>query len=1397
MSFERRNYRIPRFFLILALAGGALAAMPAAAQSTIYRVAPEGATSGSCGANWSDPCDLQYVLSTLASPSTGFEVWVAAGTYLPGIDRPDSFQLRNGVAIYGGFTGTESVREQRDPVVNLTTLSGNIGLEETVSDNSYHVVTSYETDSTAVLDGFTITGGYGGSTANGAGMYNSQGSPTLANLIFHTNSAYLGGGLYTQSGNPALTNVTFASNLATRGGGMYSASNNPILTNVTFSYNRAVAGNGGGMYNANSNPLLVNVTLGNNSAQSGGGMFNTASSPTLINVTIGDNGTAAGDGSGMVNTGGSHSTLTNVILWNNGSEILNASPADTSTINYSVVEDGCPAQAVCSNIITADPLLGFMDTYYGGTMPTMALMPGSSAIDAGDDSVCPDTDQRGVARPQASHCDIGAYEYQSVTLTSTFYASTSTPTPTLITPTRTNTPSATPIYSTPTRVGPSLIYVKSNAAGVNNGTSWVHAFTDLQVALAAASNGDEIWVAAGTYRPATGTDRNATFQLKNNVALYGGFTGNETSRGQRNPLANVTALSGDLNGDDSGFTNNSENVFHVVKGATGATLDGFRVTGGNANLDVIVGGGLYNYYTNNLTLRNIIFVGNSARDGGGMYNHSSSPTLTNVTFLNNSAAHGAGLYNIYNSSPQLTDVTFSGNLARDYGGGMFNYSSSPKLTNVTFINNSAVLGGGLYNAYGSPILMNSSFTGNSARSGGGLNNWSSSQPILTDVDFSNNTAEYYGAGVYNNQSNPKLTNVTFTNNSADHNGGGMWNTSSSPVLKDVTFSDNSANFGGGMENYNTSHPSLVNVSFLNNSASYKGGGMSNTFNSNPMLTNVTFSGNSVSSGHGGGMDNDDSDPNLTNVTFSNNRASTRGGGMHNITSNPSIHNTIFWGNTAPSGPQLYNYNHTYGVNFTVVSDSVVQAGCPAETNCSNIITTDPQLGVPGNYGGSTHTIPLQPGSSAIDTGDDSVCPDTDQRGVMRPQNNHCDIGAFEYLFSPQADISVWIGTSQAGSHSVENGRAVRVRYPGMNNGPATIMSTNMRPLVGSEAVIYKVNGVNTSFSETMALPASQLDTTYWLPWYNNVELDTQLRFANVSNSMATVQVFVGGQEMQGSPFTLGPGASIRKSFLGVNNGPVKIVSNQIIVAAERVIYKVKGVNTSFSEMMALPSHQLNTTYWLPWYNNIDLDTQLRFANVNDSTAAVWVYINGVEMVGSPFTLAPGASTRKSFPGVNNGPVKIVSNQTIVVAERVIYKVNGIPTSFSEMMGLPNNQLNTTYWLPWYNNVDLDTQLRFGNVSSQPATVRLYIGGQEMIGSPFTLQPGESTRKSFAGINGGAVQIVSDQNIVAAERVIYKVNGLQTSFSEMMGFPNSQLDMTYWFPWYNNVDLDTQLRFGVP
>jgi hypothetical protein len=404
--------------------------------------------------------------------------------------------------------------------------------------------------------------------------------------------------------------------------------------------------------------------------------------------------------------------------------------------------------------------------------------------------------------------------------------------------------------------------------------------------------------------------------------------------------------------------------------------------------------------------------------------------------------------------------------------------------------------------------------------------------------------------------------------------------------------------------------------------------------------------------------------------------------------------------------------------------------------------------------------------------------------------------AFDSSPCPAEVVDIYTGATRQGSSLLTLHAGTRRSLPGVNNGPVKIMNTGSSLMMASERVIYRVNGVNTSFSEIMAMPDGQLNVSYWMPWYNNADLDTQLRIANVSASPATVTVTIGGVPMPSFP--LAAGASVRKSYADVNNGPVRVASSQNIVAAERVIYKVNGVNTSFTEMMGLPASKLDTTYWLPWYNNADLDTQLRIANITGTPATVHVFIGGVEMQGSPFNLGGGVSTRKSFPGINGGPVKIVSDQLIVAAERVLYKVNNINTSFAEMLALPDSQLNSTYWLPWYNNSgDLDTQLRIANVSPATANVHIYIGGIEMIGSPFSLGSMVSTRKSFPGVNNGPVKIVSDQAIVAAERLIYKTNNISTSFTEMMALPDDQLDLIHWLPWYNNVDLDSQLRFALP
>jgi CSLREA domain-containing protein len=783
------------------------------------------------------------------------------------------------------------------------------------------------------------------------------------------------------------------------------------------------------------------------------------------------------------------------------------------------------------------------------------------------------------------------------------------------------------------------------------------------------------------------------------------------------------------------------------------------------------------------------------------------------------------------------DITINGP-----GAGLLTISGE-STSRVFFINNTTsvvsitgltIANGRVIDADGGGILNNGTLTldkviinsNNAVKNssvftdGGGIYNQNTL--TITNSEITNNQANLTGGGIANSTTassiNLSLSNVTISGNDVVGDvvgglGGAisiLGDDSSSVTMDSVRIVGNGGKNAGGLYITNLSTFEMSNSLITSNFApDGVGGAWFSSANGTYNISNSTISNNeqtTSTAGLGGGLFMEGGHTaNLSHVTMTGNSMAgiTGSGGITTSgTVVVNLQNSIIAGNLSANSSDDDCSATINSLDYNLIQDA--DGNCIITgTTTHNITGQDPLLNALADNGGLTKTHSLQPGSPALDaipngTGGCGTTFTVDQSGVTRPQDGNgdltfaCDIGAREE--APQIDII--IGGANQGTFAVNPGFSTRQSFAGVNNGPVQL-DGNSTDIIASERVIYSINGVGTSFSETMALPGDQLDTSYWLPWYNNVDLDTQLRFGNVSGSTATVQVFIGGTEMIGSPFILTTGQSTRVSFPGVNNGPVQIVSDQPIVAAERVIYNVNGTGTSFSEMMALPDDHLDTSYWLPWYNNVDLDTQLRFGNVSGSTATVHVYIGGTEMTGSPFILTAGQSTRVSFPGVNNGPVQIVSDQPVVAAERVIYNVNGTGTSFSEMMALPDDHLNTSYWLPWYNNVDLDTQLRFGNVSGSTATVHVYIGGTEMTGSPFILTTGQSTRVSFPGVNNGPVQIVSDQQIVAAERVIYTVNGVATSFSEMMGLPDSLLDTSYWTPWYNNVDLDTQLRFGVP
>ena len=495
-----------------------------------------------------------------------------------------------------------------------------------------------------------------------------------------------------------------------------------------------------------------------------------------------------------------------------------------------------------------------------------------------------------------------------------------------------------------------IIYVDANVTNDNNdGSSWTKAKKYLQSALVIASSGDEIWVAEGTYYPDEGTGqinniRSSTFQLKNGVAIYGGYP---NGGGTRDVDANETVLSGDL--DQSGDKNDND-AYNVVKGVTGGNIDGFTISGGNAN-----------------------GTSGDEKSGGGMYNESSSPMVNNCTFSNNYATeNGGGMYNYPNSDPTVTNCTFSFNSAGEDGGGMYNTRNST-VTNCTFLNNSAVQeGGGMRNYHTSDntTVNNCIFSNNSAEDGAGIHNTNSS-PNITDCNFDNNTADDEGGGIFNAEnSNPTITNCIFTSNSAIEEGGGIMNSNSDPSVTKSTFSNNSTeDCGGGMHNA-SSDPTVTNCTFYNNSAINDGGGICNKSSASPIITNCTFS---------------------------NNSANRNGDGIANLySSNLTVKNSILWG----SNDQIYNDNSTLTVTYSDVQQS--SGTCPGTGN----INSDPKFVSSSDF--HLHDI-----SPCIGVGTSDGAPTDDIEGNQRPNppGSNPDMGAYENTLSIPVPVELSIFTA--------------------------------------------------------------------------------------------------------------------------------------------------------------------------------------------------------------------------------------------------------------------------------------------------------------------------------------------------------------------------------------------------
>lgn len=345
------------------------------------------------------------------------------------------------------------------------------------------------------------------------------------------------------------------------------------------------------------------------------------------------------------------------------------------------------------------------------------------------------------------------------------------------------------------------LYVKPDEAS-NAWSGREGVYSDLQSAIDAALEGDQIWVAAGTYLPSTrfpsGNDnRCKSFILKTGVSLYGGFEGTENDINERDSdgdweFGNTTTLSGDINHTPDVATDNS---YHVVygKSVSNIVIDGFTIAGGYGDrqgyMDDQKGAGIYlgattSSASSNIEIRNCIISNNTAfQQGGGAYlpktcTLSNCLIENNATVASNSAGGGVYFDNFAFSTVVANYCVFSSNYcpatttvsaSSRYGGGGVCSGNSCEFNYCVFIGNQCTNpGGGIYCGIGNKF-ENCIFYLNSASVGGAIFGNTSSSLLTSNCLFSNNIASNDAGCISISGSSCRSVNCTFVGNDAPAN----------------------------------------------------------------------------------------------------------------------------------------------------------------------------------------------------------------------------------------------------------------------------------------------------------------------------------------------------------------------------------------------------------------------------------------------------------------------------------------------------------------------------------------------------------------------------------------------------------------------------------------------------
>ena len=892
------------------------------------------------GASWGTA--KQSITNAMNAASSGDQIWVASGVYTQLVT------MKDGVALYGGFNGTETALAQRNWSANLSWIHGNWkGSVVTIPTGA---------GQNTRIDGMAITGG-AFTTTFGGGIACSGAGPVIANNFIFGNTALgsIGGGIYLNFyqnvppvAQPIVTNNIIYQNTALgsigEAAGICVRNSSPLIAWNKILFNVAGDKGGGIACFGNSQPTIANNIIEANGASVdaiglGGGILATAddydgqpvffavSSPIIINNVVAANGADSGGGLALVDTpaaagGGGALVVNNTIVANSGSGVYfgNASPTnynnliafnsagverlDSSTIMFknndvygnSVLAQntdfvGIPSAIGFNNNISADPQVA------NQRIGDFRLEPQSPCVNAGlTAAMVPGwPDRSGNPRITGSAVDIGAYESTGATISS--------PTP--------------------------IIHVSSTGNDANDGLTWPTAKRTVEAGINAAAPGvilgGEVWVAEGTYT------QHVTIPAF--IYLYGGFAGTETTFSGRNISAHPTILDG---------ATKPSVVQSLSAGYLVSALDGF----------IVQNGGIYTGGSS--------FLGSPEVQGGGINCQVSAPIIVNniirsnsvgTPFNSNGTSKGGGI-NLYVSHALIASNIITQNDVLDHtagsGGGIYLLRSKPIITQNLLYLNHAVYGGAVY----ADLLSSIRLTGNS---------------ILENSFYDNAPPTYYGA----------------------FDGAVLLEGCTSFLIDGNTISGNQAGTGAGLD--------------------LKGPG-SGIVQNNVIYANQAYSADS-SSGMGGGIYYEGDDLNsvsfINNTIYGNSAPSPvlgdMGGGiaLNLMTNTVALVNNIIVSN---SGGIWLRGGPTPATNFNnCVANPVNYSGLAPLNPGTGDLHVDPRF--TNAAAGDFH---LLAGSPCIDGGVRTGAPLLDRDGTARPLDGKnsglplFDIGAYEYV-NPLAD----------------------------------------------------------------------------------------------------------------------------------------------------------------------------------------------------------------------------------------------------------------------------------------------------------------------------------------------------------------------------------------------------------